>query len=281
MRTRILTIQMIVLFLTSSLIYAQETKSVKEKLGRIKGDVEKIIVSTNSGEVVFEGDQAEELMKMMRSKKIHKAMKWVSADGHDFERDSDSNHVMIFKSDKGGKHIIKKLKGDDNVMIFKHGDHDDFNIMQDGKKIKVEVEDENGEKKVTVTTTENGEEKVEVYEGKEADEYLKTMRDEGKMIIDIDVDADSDDFIWIGEDGDVSKIEKNVKVKIEDGVKKVTVTTTENGEEKVEVYEGDEAEKFLESEDGNKTKIKVKSLKDCKHKKIIIKELKKEKEDNN
>ena len=48
----------------------------------------------------------------------------------------------------------------------------------------------------------------------------------------------------------------------------MTVTTTENGEEKVEVFEGEEADKFLEQEEEG-----------IKHKKIIIKELKKDKND--
>lgn len=40
--------------------------------------------------------------------------------------------------------------------------------------------------------------------------------------------------------------EKKVEVKIEDGKKKVTVTTTKDGKEETKVYEGEEAEKFLQ-----------------------------------
>lgn len=39
--------------------------------------------------------------------------------------------------------------------------------------------------------------------------------------------------------------QKKVEVKIEDGKKKVTVTTTKDGKEETKIYEGDEAEKFL------------------------------------
>ncbi len=43
---------------------------------------------------------------------------------------------------------------------------EDFDIIEDGKTVKVEVEDENGEKTVTVTTNEDGEKKVETFVGK-------------------------------------------------------------------------------------------------------------------
>jgi len=48
---------------------------------------------------------------------------------------------------------------------------------------------------------------------------------------------------------------------------------------KVDVYEGEEADEILENEHGCKKKIGVKLLKDCNGKKVIIKELKKVKED--
>lgn len=52
---------------------------------------------------------------------------------------------------------------------------------------------------------------------------------------------DDDDFNW----KDKGDVKKKVEVRIEDGKKKVTVTTNENGEEKTKIYEGDEAEKLL------------------------------------
>lgn len=280
MKTKVFTSQLLVLFLISTLIYSQKDNLVKDKISNIKGTVNKVVFSTSEGNVVFEGEEAEELTKMLKAKKMKKHIEWISDDYEnidfdlDFDIDSDSNRVMVFKSDKGGKHIIKKLKGDDNVMIFKHGDNDDFDILEDGKTVKVEVEDENGEKKVTVITKEDGKEKVEVFEGKEADEYLEKMNEDGNMTIDFI--GDSDDLIWVSEDGDITKIEKDVKVELENGKKKVTVTTIEDGEKKVEVYEGDDADKFFEDKNGENIQVKVKKLKDGKHKKIIIKELEKE-----
>lgn len=278
MKTKVFTSQLLVLFLISTLVYSQKDQSVKNKIKEIKGTVNKVVFSTSEGNVIFEGKEAEDLTKMLKNKKREKHIKWISEDDDNFnfdlDFDSDSNRVMIFKSDKGGKHIVKKIMGDDNVMIFKHGDHDDFDILEDGKTVKVEVEDENGEKKVTVTTKEDGKEKVEVFEGNEADEYLEQMEEDGEMTIDFV--GDSDDLIWISEEGDLTKIEKDVKVELENGKKKVTVTTIEDGEKKVKVYEGEDADKFFEDENNENIQVKVKKLKDGKHKKVIIKEIKKE-----
>ena len=142
----------------------------------------------------------------------------------------------------------------------------------------MEVNEDNGEKTVTVKTKENGEEKVETYKGKEAEEYLKKMEKDNEMIIDVEFDSD-EDFNWVSSDSDSNQIEKRVEVKIEDGKKKVTVTTTKNGEDKVEVFEGDEADKFLKSEkDGHKVILKEKMLDGKKYKKIIIKEIEEEEE---
>jgi hypothetical protein len=59
---------------------------------------------------------------------------------------------------------------------------------------------------------------------------------------------DDDTFVMFdvfedGEDGD--KIKKEIKIEIEDGEKKVEVTTTKEGKDSTEVYEGEEAEQYL------------------------------------
>ena len=66
--------------------------------------------------------------------------------------------------------------------------------------------------------------------------------------------------IWFSDDCVFYGLNKNIKVEIEDGKKKVTVTTTENGDKKTEVYEGDEADEFLEkmkSEHGHDILIEI------------------------
>jgi len=102
--------------------------------------------------------------------------------------------------------------------------------------------------------------------------------DGNKQLIKITEDGEDDIDIFISKDFDMEEhheIEKKVKVEIENGNKKVTVTKTENGEEITEVYEGDEADEYLDkmkSEHGNEMLIEIDE--DGKHrkmKKIIIK----------
>ncbi len=61
-------------------------------------------------------------------------------------------------------------------------------------------------------------------------------------------------------------------MEVEDGNKKVTVTTKENGEEKTEVYEGKEAEEYLEKMDAESDEFDIMKEKENgkKVKKIII-----------
>ena len=270
MKTKVLTIQLLIMFLTSVLI-AQDSKSIIEKLEKIKGDASKIVITTDKENIVFEGDEAKTLLKKLKSKKVNKRIEWISEDGHDI----DGEDVMIFKSDGGKKHIIKH-KGHGNKMM-KFMDYD-MDIIDGKKIIKVNVEDDpsadGGKKKVTVTTKEDGEEKVETYEGKEADEYLEKMKAEHEIIIDFDIDSD-DNHVWINKgDSDGKKIEKKVDVKVEDGVKKVTVKTTKDGKETIKTYEGDEADNYLENMPDKKHCIKIKDGKKCK--KVIIKEIEEE-----
>lgn len=60
--------------------------------------------------------------------------------------------------------------------------------------------------------------------------------------------TDEDDF----EFGDGNGDQKKVKVEIEDGKKKVTVTTMKEGKEETKTYEGEEAEKMLKEEGATK-----------------------------
>jgi len=97
--------------------------------------------------------------------------------------------------------------------------------------------------------------------------------DGDEEVIDITGDID-DEFIWLGEDdGELDELEKRVKVEIEDGKKKITVTKNENGEEKTEVYEGEEADEYLEkmkSDSDNFFEFKLDDESGKKTKKITI-----------
>lgn len=122
------------------------------------------------------------------------------------------------------------------------------------------------------------ERKVKVIVSPDDDKKVKTskkviiMNNDDASVESDDVDVfifkDSDDnFSWETESG----IDKKVMVSIKNGEKKVTVTTKENGVEKTEVYEGEDASKYLEELNGKTLEFEVeKSEKDKKVKRIII-----------
>jgi hypothetical protein len=89
--------------------------------------------------------------------------------------------------------------------------------------------------------------------------------------------------VWFSDEDNLHSLDKNIKVEIEDNKNKVTVTTKENGKEKTEIYEGEEAEKYLDamkSEHGHEMLIEIgEEGEHKKMKKIIIE--KKETKDKN
>jgi len=139
------------------------------------------------------------------------------------------------------------------------------------KEITVDVEDTDGKKVVIVKKNINGKETIEKYEGEEAEMHMLKMKDEhGMKFISEDGDIhiivkDDDDLIWVSNDDD-ELMKKEINVEVVDGVKKITVTTTNDGEEKVEIYEGEEADKFLETEEhGDKKIIKKRIIIETEH----------------
>lgn len=89
-------------------------------------------------------------------------------------------------------------------------------------KKEVRMEDENGVKTLTITTTENGVKSEEIYTGEEAERMMLEMEDE------------------LGDEGHDGKmsVRKEVEVNDENGEKKMTIKTTTNGQEKIESFEG-------------------------------------------
>jgi len=156
--------------------------------------------------------------------------------------------------------------------------------------------------KITISA---GDEKI-TFEGDEAKELFKKMKASrksvnsfvikelgdisgmSKIIIKSDGDVDICDFneengdhmVWFCDEGELSNMEKRIKVEIENGQKKVTVTIKENGEEKTEFYEGAEAEEYLKkmkSEHGSEMLFEIdEEGSNKKIKKIIIEKEKKE-----
>ena len=152
-------------FFAATFLSAQT--SVEEKLAEIKGDVYKIAISTASGDVVFEGNDAKALFKNLTQKKVKKIKVTVDGDDMSWTGDDDMDIEGIDDAE-----ILKFVGEGDSTNVFIMHDGDDSAIKL---KKKVIVSDENGVKKVTVTTTKDGKEDVKIYEGKEADEVLKSM----------------------------------------------------------------------------------------------------------
>lgn len=114
--------------------------------------------------------------------------------------------------------------------------------------------DDKMKKKVIIMDADGDEDLVEVVESGDDDVFI--------------VKSD-DDFEW-STDGN----QKKVKVEIENGEKKVTVTTNENGEKTTEVYEGDEADEYIEKMKSENGEFNISIDEDNggkKVKKIIIK----------
>lgn len=173
---------LVLVFILTKSVVAQD--SVSDKLKDVKGDVSKITITTENGDVVFDGDDAKKLfgdMKMSSGK--GKKFKFFSSGSDDDSM--KKKKVIILDSDDN---TTWSSDDDDefDVMVFDSDDDEDFDWDDDSgikKEIRVNIED--GKKKVTVTTNENGEEKTEVFEGEEAEEYLK-KHESGEMKIRIE-----------------------------------------------------------------------------------------------
>ena len=218
----------ITLLLFGFISMSAQSDETKEKLKNLEGDVTKITIETEDGEVEITGDDATVLFKRMKAKK----------------------HVMIKEMHHGD------MDKAGNVMFFKKG-------MHGGDiKIDVEIDDANGEKIVIIKKTVDGKETVEEYRGEGAEKFLKShsagkhankfISDEGEVTVIMKIDGD--DLNWVSE-ADGEDIKKKIKVEVNDGVKKVTVTTTEDENENVEVFEGEEAEKFLKKNSKGEKKL--------------------------
>lgn len=155
-------------------LFAQDKKvETDSKLDQLKGKVEKLTVKVDGKDVVFEGKEAEELVKKLRAFGKAPEMIWLSDEDEEFEHE-------------GGK-----------VMMFKYDSKDkDFTVSdKDDMDRKVEVRIVDGDKKVTVTTMKDGKEETKTYEGEEAEKYLNDNKKSGNFRIMIDKDKKAGDHI--------------------------------------------------------------------------------------
>ena len=191
-RYKILIISLLGILLTIPTNLAQE--KLKDKIKNIEGSVEKIVITADGKDYTFKGNEARELFDKIKKKSSHN-FSWTTSDSTD-----GKEKVCIIKTDSNDKEIEIESEGENKIIIKSDKDIDD-DISGIRKKVKIEVD--NGNKKVTVTTTENGEAKTEVYEGKEADEYLEKMK------------ASDDDLNIIIENGKDKKKVKKIIIETE------------------------------------------------------------------
>src|SRR6218665_588650 len=102
-------------------------------------------------------------------------------------------------------------------------------------KKEVKMEDVNGEKTLTISTTNGKETKTEVYKGPDAEKKLNEMEAQMKS----------------------EKVTQDIEVTDEGGVKMVKIITNENGKVTEEVYKGADAEKKLKELELNETSGKT------------------------
>lgn len=117
-------------------------------------------------------------------------------------------------------------------------------------KKEVRMEEENGQKTLTIIISENGQETKEVYEGDAADTKLEELMSE------YDIEK-------------AAEVNKEVKVEEIDGLKRVTVITKEGGKETVEVFEGPDADKKLMELESEGSAPKVRKEKRIKNEPVI------------
>ncbi len=158
--------------LSAGLALAQTggNKEDLKKLKDIKGDVKKITITTTEGTTTFEGSQAEWLMQLLKNNSEKKRIK-IMIDSDEFEGLDDAFDFDFDFEHHGKDFVFKRFNADDSGKGMK----------------KVLVTDENGEMKISVTTTgEDGNVKTEVYKGKEAEKYLQEHQTKMKKTQDIE-----------------------------------------------------------------------------------------------
>ena len=162
------------------------------------------------------------------------------------------------------------------------GKVDEIIIKSDGKDYVFKGEE--AEKIFTMLKRSSGKNVMFIH--KDDDELCEKKVKRIKVHIDSDED---EDLIWIDENGERKILDdddlfefheddtvidgnhKKIKVEIKDDSKKVTITTIEDGIEKVEVFEGEDAEKYINKiKSDEKIIIKEKNRKDGKKQKKII-----------
>lgn len=157
----IVPVMLCVLALSYVTLHAQS--SLDKKLKDVKGKVEKITIKTDTGEYVFDGDDAAKLAKRLKAKKEIKKC-FIT---------SDDDTVVVNMPDFHG--CMPDFDKYFNDSTFKHLDiHIDADsIMKSIPKHFHKFLDENT---VTIITNDLGKETVETFTGKDADKMIEEIK---------------------------------------------------------------------------------------------------------
>lgn len=166
---QLFTITVLILSLSSIQISAQS--SIDEKLQKIGSKVNKIVIQTDNETLSFDGEEAEQLFNRINSPESKIAF-WI--DGGDDTLALTNKKKIIIKEDDDSKEFELADNSEPEILILKQksGNEDGDALVR--KNVQVEIN--NGNKKITITTNEDGKEKTEVLEGDEAEEYLENHK---------------------------------------------------------------------------------------------------------
>lgn len=186
-RTKFFTMMAIILLgLFSLTLFAQNKEETKSKLNQLKGKVEKITVKVDGKDVVFEGEEAQKLADKMKAEK----------------------RIKIISSGD-----LKEVKeGDGNVMVFRSkAKTSDFDVKAGEITKKVNVENKDGKKVVTVTTTKDGKEETVTYEGDKAEKFMSGEKGMKHITVTLDDDEDmpKDHMIYFDRKMGTNKMRKH------------------------------------------------------------------------
>lgn len=177
---------------------ATNNNNPEKKLRELKGDVQKIIVTTTDGELTFEGTDAEKLLKKMKRTSpfpFYGAFTFGDFDKHDFySDDSCSNSPRKMNGFRNFTmpnfsinidSILSNMKSNIYINKMNSEDSSGFAICDmvpffgnaNKSNTEIRIEDD-GTKKVTITKHRGNKTIIKVLKGKDAEKYLEKNKED-------------------------------------------------------------------------------------------------------
>jgi len=206
MKQNLLKTAAIILLVILGISLNAQDKNVKDKLAELNGKVEKVTIKVDGKDVVFEGKEAERIVKLAKATGEANTFIFKSADGKTFSTSAKAVEGINLDEKEfdvkvlpGAKKRVKVFKGEGsgNVQVITG---DDLDWKTDGGKKKVEVKIKDGKKSVTVTTNKDGKEETKTYEGDEAEKFINEEGGDGSVKVimkKVDGDEFEDDNIMV------------------------------------------------------------------------------------